>query len=328
VRDRNVGGESKAWRRLPTVLAFWLAAGGALPAAAQTRPGTVVTNTAAVAFTLDGEDRRVDSNSVTLTIAERLDIVLAPGGTTPVLTPPYIALGLVLTNGGTGSEAFVVSATPTVAGVTVTGIAIDVDGNGSFDPAVDTLLAGATPPVAPGEALHLLVLVSPVPDAEPTGGAVTVTASAATAAGTPADAIAGAGDDGSEAVIGTTGATAAITLPFAAPTPPASALGSAPTLAKTQSVRAPDGSARPVAGAVVTYTLVASFPDATEGARIDDPIPAGTRYVPGSLTLDDAVLTDAVGDDAGELAGAGIAVTLGDVPAAAVRTVRFQVRLP
>jgi len=270
VRDRNVGGESKAWRRLPTVLAFWLAAGGALPAAAQTRPGTVVTNTAAVAFTLDGEDRRVDSNSVTLTVAERLDIVLAPGGTTPVLTPPYIALGLVLTNGGTGSEAFVVSATPTVAGVTVTGIAIDVDGNGSFDPAVDTLLAGATPPVAPGEALRLLVLVSPVPGAEPTGGAVAVTARAATAAGTPADAIAGAGDDGSEAVIGTTGATAAITLPFAAPTPPASALGSAPTLAKTQSVRAPDGSARPVAGAVVTYTLVASFPDATEGARSSD----------------------------------------------------------
>ncbi len=310
------------------MLAFLLATGGTLPAAAQTRPGTVVTNTAAVAFTLDGEDRRVASNSVTLTVAERLDIMLAPGGTAPVLAPPGIALGLVLTNGGTGREAFVVSAAPTVAGATVTGIAVDVDGDGRFDPAVDTLLAGATPPIAPGEALHLLVLVSPVSGAEATDGAITVTARAATTAGTPANAVAGAGDDGSEAVIGTTGATATVTLPFAASTAAILPLTSAPTLAKTQSVRAPDGSAQPVAGAVVTYTLVASFPGATAGARIDDPIPAGTRYVPGSLTLDDAVLTDAAGDDAGELAGAGIAVTLGDVPAAAIRTVRFQVRLP
>jgi uncharacterized repeat protein (TIGR01451 family) len=315
-------------RRLPAALALLSAITGTQPLAAQTRPATVVTNTAAVVFTLDGEDRRIASNSVTLVVAERLDIALAPGGTAPVLAAPVTALALRLTNGGTGRESFAVEAKGTVPGVSVTGIAIDVDGDGRFDAAIDTPLAGATPPLDPGQTLRLLILVAPVAGVDAGDGAITVTARAATGSGNPADAFTGTGDGGSDAVIGTTGATASVDLPFVARQTATAPATDAPTLVKTQSVRAPDGSAQPVAGAVVTYTLVARFPGATRDARIDDPVPAGTRYVPGSLTLDDAVLTDATGDDAGGLEGTGIAVTLGDVPAAAVRTVRFQVRLP
>jgi uncharacterized repeat protein (TIGR01451 family) len=308
--------------RWPAAFALLAAIGGALPSAAQTRPGTVIANTAEVAFTLDGEGRRVPSNRVTLTVAERLDIALTAGGIAPVIAAPGIALAVQLTNGGTGREAFAIVATPTVAGVRVTGIAIDRDGDGRFDPAVDTAFDGTTPPLAPGETVRLLVLVAPVAGVAPADGAVTVTARAVTAAGTPADTAAAAGDDGSDAVVGATGATASLDLPFVV------TAAEAPTLVKTQLVAAPDGSAQAVAGAVVTYTLVARFPAATNAARIDDPIPAGTSYVPGSLTLDNAVLTDAGGDDAGGLEAGGIAVTLGDVPAASVRTVRFQVRLP
>ncbi len=317
-------------RRLLSALVLLAGIGGGLPLAAQTRPGTVITNTAAVAFTLDGEDRRVASNSVTLTVAERLDIALASGGAAPALVAPSTPLAVQLTNSGTGREAFAIDTKATVAGVTVAGIAIDVDGNGRFDPAIDTMLAGTTPPLAPGETLRLLVLIAPVPGVGATDGAVTVTARAATGSGTPADAFAGTGDAGGDAVIGATGATATIDLPFVATSPddPVDDPVDAPTLVKTQSVRATDGSAQAASGAIVTYTLVARFPGATRGARIDDPIPAGTRYVPGSLTLDDAVLTDAAGDDAGGMEGDRVAVTLGDVPPAAIRTVRFQVRLP
>ncbi len=323
-----------AMRRLLSAFALLAATGGGLPLAAQTRPGTVITNTAAVAFTLDGEDRRVPSNSVTLTVAERLDIALASGGAPPTLVAPSTPLAVQLTNTGTGREAFAIEAKATVAGVTVAGIAIDVDGDGRFDPAIDTMLAGTTPPLAPGETLRLLVLIAPVPGIGAADGVVTVTARAATGSGTPADAFAGTGDAGGDAVIGATGATATIDLPFVAMSPdmptddPGEAPVDAPTLVKTQSVRATDGSAQATSGAIVTYTLVARFPGATRDARIDDPIPAGTRYVPGSLTLDDTVLTDAADDDAGGMEGDVVAVTLGDVPPAAIRTVRFQVRLP
>ncbi len=317
-------------RRLLSALVLLAGIGGGLPLPAQTRPGTVITNTAAVAFTLDGEDRRIPSNSVTLTVAERLDIALASGGATPALVAPSTPLAVQLTNSGTGREAFAIEAKATVAGVTVAGIAIDVDGNGRFDPAIDTMLAGTTPPLAPSETLRLLVLIAPVPGVGAADGVVTVTARAATGSGTPANAFAGTGDAGGDAVIGATGATATIDLPFVAMSPdmPTDDPVDAPTLVKTQTVRATDGSAQATSGAIVTYTLVARFPGATRDARIDDPVPAGTRYVPGSLTLDDAVLTDAAGDDAGGMEGDTIAVTLGDVPPAAIRTVRFQVRLP
>ena len=91
---------------------------------------------------------------------------------------------------------------------------------------------------------------------------------------------------------------------------------------------APDGSAMLVRGTIITYTLVARF-DGSGTARaiqVADPIPSGTRYIPGSLTLDDILLSDAVDTDAGAFDGSSIAVALGDVRAA-TRTIRFKVRI-
>jgi len=331
-------------RRLLPALALLPAIAAGLPLAAQTRPGTApgtvsgtapgtaIVNTAAVTFSLDGDERRVPSNSVTLVVAERLDIALSPGGDIPVLAAPSTALAVRLTNSGSGQEAFAIEAVATVPAASVTGIAIDVDGDGRFDPAVDTMLAGATPPLAPGATMRLLVLVAPVPGTAATDGTVTVTVRAVTGSGTPADGFAGTGDGGGDAVVGASGGVATVALPFVAAPAPTTTSPDAPTLVKTQTVRATDGSTQPASGAVVTYTLVARFPGTARGARIDDPIPAGTRYVPGSLTLDDVMLTDAPDGDAGGLDGNMIAVTLGDVAPAAgeaiTRTVSFQVRLP
>ena len=109
----------------------------------------------------------------------------------------------------------------------------------------------------------------------------TIGAQAVTGSGTPGTVFAGAGDGGGDAVVGPTGARAELVVPVGR-------RRDAPTLTKTQSVLAPDGSARAVRGAMITYTLVARFPAATGAARIDDPVPAGTTYVPGSLSLDGA----------------------------------------
>ena len=56
-------------------------------------------------------------------------------------------------------------------------------------------------------------------------------------------------------------------------------------------------------------------------------MPPGTRYVAGSLSVDARAVSDADDDDAGRFDGTAIHVALGDVPAAATRTIRFQVTI-
>lgn len=275
----------------------------AIPAQAETRAGDRVVNTASARYDAAAEQDVATSNTDVILVAERLDIALSRAD-----MAASSAIPLVLTNRGNGMEAFRLSA-PVAAGAARQIFAIDTDGDGRYDAARDTLIVAATtPPLDPGASLALLLLN----DGDATGP-VTVIAQAITGSGTPGMVFAGAGDGGGDAVVGPTGARAELTVPVTAQDVP-------PTLTKTQSVLAPDGSARAVRGAVISYTLVARFPTATRAARIDDPVPAGTSYVPGSLSLDGAAQADPG-------AAGAIAVALGDVPAAGVRTLQFKVRI-
>jgi uncharacterized repeat protein (TIGR01451 family) len=85
-----------------------------------------------------------------------------------------------------------------------------------------------------------------------------------------------------------------------------------------------DGARR---GGIITYTLEARFPGGARAAVIADLIPDGTTFVPGSLRLDDAVLTDGTDADAGGFDGRGIAVALGDVATASTHTVQFEAQI-
>jgi hypothetical protein len=60
---------------------------------------------------------------------------------------------------------------------------------------------------------------------------------------------------------------------------------------------------------------------------VSDPVPAGTTYKPGSLTLEGAPLTDAADADSGSFTGAAVNVALGTVAAGATRTITFQVKI-
>lgn len=292
---------------------------------AQTKPGTPITNTALVSYEIAGVARRVQSNTVTLLVTERLDVALERANdTVPQIADAPVAVPVVLTNTGSGEEAFTVVAasTPTAS---VSGVAVDRNGDGRLDGSSDQMLNGPTPVLAPGETLHLIAMVTPTGDNPPAAGEVTVTAKAVTGSGTADALFVGAGDGGADAVVGATGATASTDVPFQG----ASAVPDSPTLVKSQSVLAPDGSASAVSGAVVTYTLAARFPATpTRAARIDDPIPAGVSYLPGSLTLDGETLSDADDADPGAVANGAVSVRLGDMTAAAVRTVTFKIRLP
>lgn len=294
-------------------VATWVLAVFAAPAAAATDPGTHIDNVASLRFTVGGTDQTVSSNPVSLVVDERLDLTLVRTGTGPVARDPKTTVAAVLTNTGSGHEAFTVAAS--IAGAIV---AVDGDGNGQYDPAHDTLLTGGqTAMLAPGASVAIVV----VADTSAAGAAaLSVGAKAVTASGAAGTVAAGAGDGGSDAVVGGTGAAAAFSVGILDG-------AAAPTLTKSQAIMAPDGSSRPVSGARVTYTLDAAFSAASTGVRLADPIPAGTRYVAGSLTLDGAALSDAADSDAGQADATGIAVALGTVPSAAVHRVQFQVQI-
>lgn len=295
------------------------------PVVAQVQAGTVITNVATLHVPVAGAaDRTIASNEATLIVGELLDVALVrSGGATGAVAvgSDGATAAVTLVNRGNGQEAFAIVATPADAAVTVRLIAIDRDGDGRYDAARDTLLADAkTPVLAPGASLALLVVLD-APAATTGTAALAVTASATTGSGAPGTVFAGQGDGNGDALVGATGATAQVTVPIATSDP------AAPTLAKTQRVVAPDGSATAIRGAIVTYTLAARFPAATAGARVRDAVPAGTVYVPGSLTLDAAALSDGADGDAGRFDGTAIEVALGDVATAATRSVQFQVKI-
>ncbi len=99
------------------------------------------------------------------------------------------------------------------------------------------------------------------------------------------------------------------------------------TLVRSASVSDPFGGTSATPGATITYAITASVTGSApiDALAITDAVPAGTRYLAGSLRLDSAPLTDAPGDDAGEGSAAGIAVSRGTVAAGTSRTVTFAV---
>ncbi len=291
-------------------------------ASAETRAGTRITNIASGTASTPGGDGAIASNPAVLVVAERLDVALERTDAAGIaVVPGGVAIPVLLTNRGNGVESFDLVATPSDASARVRGIAVDRDGDGRFDPATDTLLAGArTDALDPGAVLRLLVILDPA-FAEVTVSALTIVARAATGSGPAGTTFALRGDGGGDAVTGSTDARAEVVVPIGSDTP------APPMLVKSQSVLAPDGTTDPIAGAIVTYRLEARFAGPAGAARIDDPVPQGTAYVPGSLTLDGARLSDAADDDPGRADDAAIAVALGDMPAGSVRTVQFQVTI-
>lgn len=293
-------------------------------AAAENQAGLQISNTAELRYEFGGTPFTIRSNRVDFTVAERLDVDLSAKGSVPVNADGnnYVAV-LVLKNLGNGSEAFFLEASLNSADYTVRAIAIDSDNDGRYDPARDQLIAaGQSPVLQPAQSISLFVLIDAAsPASNPDAVRVSVVARAATGSGTTGTVFAAQGDGGGDAVTGPTGAEARIALPLVTDR------ANVPTFVKTQSVLAPDGSARAIRDAVITYSLTATFPSATPGVRIGDLVPAGTAYVPGSLRLDAASLSDAADTDAGFFDGSSVIVALGDIPGAATRTVQFQVKI-
>jgi len=86
-----------------------------------------------------------------------------------------------------------------------------------------------------------------------------------------------------------------------------------------------------ISGATLRYTITVTI-TGTGTARnvvITDPIPANTTYIPGTLKLNGAPLTDAMDTDSGNVGGVPVTITvnLGDQTNEVVHTITFEVKI-
>lgn len=302
-----------------------------------TAAGTDITNIATATFDdpdNPGSKKSVDSNTSTLRVDELLDVTIASNDSGNISVSPSDTsqvMSFTLTNVGNGSEQYVLTTNPAMAGNDFNPsnirIYFDTNGDGIFNPADDTLyvpsgilgVAGNEPTLAADESIVLFV-VSDIPATQVDGttpvgngdeGNLMLIAEALTAQETsgtdPAGHVfVGSGANGSDAIVGNTQAfgntqnayvVSSIQTTFqktSAVTPPATH---------------PEYGTNPLPGSIITYTLTLDITGSGGLSNIEivDRIPANTTFVNGSITLDGLTLTDITGDDAGELrTGAGV----------------------
>ena len=318
------------------VKASLAAIAGALPTCAiagGTPAGTKIDNTASATYDLpNGGSGSIQSNLVSLTVAERLDVATADANGGDIATTPGATLQVsrfTVTNGGNGPEAFRLTALDTVGGDNfdpdATSIVIDANGNGTYDAGVDTVyVSGSNEPVLAADQSVAVFILSTIPAGATDGqrGSVQLTASAQTGSGAPGTIFAGQGVGGTDAIVGSTGASSASTGTY---------IVSAASVAFTKSAAVQDlfGGTQALPGSTITYTLTATVSGSgtLNNLRIADTAPANTAYQAGSLRLDGSPLTDAADADAGEFASGAIAVRLGNVAAGSARSVTFTVKI-
>lgn len=303
--------------------------------AAGTVAGTDIINVAQATYDGPPGDSPViiDSNIVTIKVDELLDVTVVSTDPGDVATSPGSTAQVTtyqVTNTGNGSEAFTLSADTAKPGDefdnTFEQIILDTNGNGVYDPGVDTIYTPGTndPVLAPDESVTVFIL-STIPAAASDGdrAEIELSAVANTGSGTPGDIFAGQGDGGGDAVVGSTGANDEDSGFFVVQSAEV-------TVVKSATIADPFGGATAVPGSVISYQLVATVAGtgSLTNLAISDNIPADTTYNAESITLEGAAQTDNAGDaDAGSFDGSQIAVSLGTVPGGQTRTITFQVTI-
>jgi uncharacterized repeat protein (TIGR01451 family) len=300
--------------------------------AAGTLAGTNIENIATASYDVGAGTVDIQSNTVVMLVDELLDVTVIstnPGDVPTTSGATNVVLSYRVTNNGNGPEPF--RLTPNVANPgddfdpTLSQVVLDTNGNGSYDPGVDTIYVAGTndPLLNPDQSVVVFVLTNvPATQANGDRANVSLLAAANTGTGAPGTTFPGAGQGGGNAVVGTTGADGQANGFLRVD-------AAAVALTKSATVRDPFGGTNAVPGSVITYTLTATVSGvgSLNNLVINDPIPTGSTYVPNSLTLQAATLTDPADADAGNFNGTRISVNLGSVASGQTRTVTFQARI-
>jgi len=300
--------------------------------------GTLIENTATVNFDVAGTTITLQSNTTTITVVERIDVVVTLQSPQVLVAPDDTnrALLFTVTNTGNGSETFSLAIESVLPGddfdpvPSATPIYFDTDSSGDLNVGDQPYTPGGNDPVLAADASVDIFIVNDIP-----GGATVVngdigfsqlTATSLTGTGSPGDEYGGAGDGGVDAIIGTTGGEASDTGEYLVSDVAVSVI-------KAQAVVDPFGGNQPVPGATITYTItveVMSVGTATASV-VQDPIPTYTTYVPNSITLNALAISDATDADAGEFDTTGaptVVLRLGDLTLGdGVQTIIFEVTI-
>jgi uncharacterized repeat protein (TIGR01451 family) len=298
--------------------------------------GTSIDNTAQVTYTVGSLSATATSNTSSVMVAEILDV------TVTLQTPsvPVIAgatqqeMLYRVTNAGNGSETLLLQMTSVLGNddfdpaASTPSIYFDTDASGDLSPGDVPYVAGNNDPVLGADAFITVLVVNDIPAGVVDGnrGLSRLTAAARTGVGSPGTAYAGQGANGTDAVVGTSGADGEATGEYLV-------TGIAVNAVKSQAVADQFGGTRPVPGARINYSVVvtASGTGSATSSVFNDAIPANTTYVPGTLRLNSTVLSDATDADAGDFStapNARIRVQLGTLTAASgPQTIQFAVTI-
>lgn len=302
--------------------------------AAGTSAGIDISNTASVDYAIAGSSSTATSNTVTFRVDEKLDVNVSWQDAANVAagTPDSNqVLTYLLTNTGNGNDSYTLNVQNTLGGdqfnPVLVDIYLDANGNGIFNPGADTLYnAGINDPVLGADASQAIFVRNNIPAGQVTGdlGNSQLVATSNTGSGIPGTAFANAGDNSSDAIVGTSGGTS-------------NAIGSyeiANTnvgLVKSVVITDPFGGNQPVTGATMTYNIDVSVagPGVANNVVFTDPLPANTTYTANTLTLNATALTDVADADAGDVAGTTpntVTVNLGNLTQGSpIQTITFEV---
>jgi uncharacterized repeat protein (TIGR01451 family) len=299
-----------------------------------TGAGIDISNTATVDYSIAGSSGSVNSNTVTFRVDEKLDVNVTwqDAANVGISTPDINqVLTFLLTNTGNGNDSYNLSVQNTLGGdqfdPVLVDIYLDANGNGNFNPGVDTLyIPGTNDPVLGADASQTIFVRNNIP-ASLNGGDIgnsQLTATSNTGSGAPGLSFPNAGDNNTTAVVGSSGGSSSAIGTY-------EVTNTTVTLLKSVVISDPLGGNQPMPGATLTYSIdvTVTGPGTANSVVITDPLPASTTYTTGSLTLNAASLTDVVDADAGDVSGTTpntVTVDLGDLtPASPVQTITFEV---
>lgn len=282
--------------------------------------GTAVTNVANMTYKIGGTNYGLASNTATFTVAElsgvtvtwqdAANVTVIEGATNQVLT-------FEITNIGNGSDSFDITISNTTGAddfdVTTTAVYLDTNGDGILDILNDTLYNfGVNDPILNSDQSIKIFILGDIPAAGLNDGDLSISSvnvDSVNAVGNYGDILVGAGEGGTDLVIGTQVGGVLDDGIY-------QAFLSNVVIDKTSTVLDPFGGANNYTGSVITYFLsvtVTGISTVTD-LIITDPIPVGTTYVPNSLELNGASLTDLQDGDDGDVGGTTVDTVTVNLP--------------
>jgi uncharacterized repeat protein (TIGR01451 family) len=306
--------------------------------AAGTGAGTVIGNTATLSYATPGNPTATTSaSSLPIVVARVINVAVTwqDGAAVPSTSPDSNkALAFVVSNTGNGTETFALSRD-------------NVQGGDQFDPAnapdgaiwlesgaqpglqrsgpnADILYApGANDIVLGADQSRVVYAASQIPAGIATGsfGKLVLAATATTpgaATAVPGAALGSVG--GVQVVAGIPNGRASASGSYLV-------AGASMGLAKSiVNVRDPRGGTRVMPGSVLTYRLVITLTGtgSVDNVAVSDPLPPQLTYVPGTITVDGVVRTDAADSDEASFAAGAVQAVFGTLAVPATRVIEFK----